>query len=297
MAVASILLVVGMVYFVSGRSGGPTSLEDGKLSVVASFYPLAEFSRKIGGDLVSVETITPPGVEPHDFEPSPSQLISAQKARLFLYNGAGLDPWAQRMSGDLRGHGAKVISMRRYVDPIHSGKGVDPHYWLDPVSAIRQAGAISAALQQIDPDNKAAYQGNAAGYIGELEELATDYKTGLSDCRTRTIVTTHEAFAYLARRYDLEVIAIAGVSPEQEPSADKLAVISRTVKERKIEYIFAETLSTSKFADTVARESGAKTLVFNPIEGLTEKEISKGKNYISIMRENLSKLRLALECK
>jgi zinc transport system substrate-binding protein len=174
---------------------------------------------------------------------------------------------------------------------------VNPHVWLDPVRAQAQVEAIRAGFARIDPANAAAYAANAQAYRARLAALDAAFASGLKQCARRDIVTTHAAFSYVARRYGLTQIPISGLEPESEPSPADLAALVKQVKERKVQYVFFETLVSPKLAETLAREVGAKTLVLNPIEGLTKEEQAAGKNYVSLMEENLRSLRTALECK
>ena len=284
--------------------------------VVASFYPLYEFSRQVAGDHAEVVSLVPMGVEPHDWEPSPPDVVRVQKAKLFVYNGAGLEPWVEKLLRDAKARGTVVVRATERValisgdrpghehkhapKPGASSKGdkhaVDPHVWLDPVRAQAQVEAIRAGLAKVDPPNAPAYATNAQAYRTKLAALDAAFASGLKQCARREFVTTHSAFTYPARRYGLTQIPIQGVERESEPSPADLAALVKQVKERKVQYVFFETLVSPKLAETLAREIGAKTLVLNPIEGLTKEEQAAGKTYVSLMEENLRNLRTALDC-
>ena len=285
--------------------------------VVASFYPLYEFSRQVAGDRAEVVTLVPVGVEPHDWEPSPQDVVLVQKAKLFVYNGAGLEPWVEKLLRDAKARGVVAVRTTERValltdeghghdhaqgaqsgaKPRGNTHAVDPHVWLDPVRAQTQVEAIRAALAKVDPSNAAAYAANAQAYRTKLGALDAAFASGLKQCARREVVTTHAAFSYMARRYGLAQIPISGLEPDSEPSPADLAALVKKVKERKVQYVFFETLVSPKLAETLAREVGARTLVLNPIEGLTKEEQAAGKNYVSLMEENLRNLRTALECK
>jgi zinc transport system substrate-binding protein len=281
------LLLAGLIY-----TKATNNKSDNKLTVVGSFYPLAHFAQQVGGDKVNVVNITPAGSEPHDFEPSPRDLAAIQSAGLFLFNGLGLDSWATKIKTNLQNSGLTAIDMSKVVDTVDN----DPHFWLNPVQAKQEVQAIVNGLTNVDVANTELYRSNADAYIAQLDQLDSDYRTGLANCRTREVVTSHAAFGYLAREYGLTAHAIAGLSPEAEPSAQQLSELATLVRERNIGYIFFETLASPKLAETLANEVGAQTLVFNPLEGLTNQEIAEGKTYISVMRENLANLRTALAC-
>lgn len=275
------------------------------LSIVASFYPLAEFAERVGGEKVTVVNLTPAGIEPHDFEPTPQDLVRIRNAQVFIYNGAGFEPWVEKVLPDIEEGGTVVVRASMGVGllsgnpdgTIGSATTVDPHIWLDPLLAEKQVDNIKDGLIRADPRNAAFYEANAATYKKELDALDADFRKGLADCRKKDIVTSHNAFAYLAKRYGLNVISISGLSPDAEPSPQRLAQITDFVKRNGIGYIFFETLVSPRLSDTIARETGARTLVFNPLEGLTVNEVSRGENYLLIQRQNLANLKKALECK
>lgn len=273
-----------------------------KIQVVASFYPLADFAKNVGGDYVTVTNITPAGAEPHDYEPTPQDIAKAYNSKVFIFNGNGVDGWADKIQSDLEGKGVKVVKISDHLDSLkknaqdEEGGQYDPHFWLDPVNVEKEADFIADALAQIDPAHKDAYNQNRDNFKKKLSDLDQEYKTGLTSCQLRTIVTSHNAFNYLANRYNLTTLYILGLSPDEEPSPKAIADVANTAKQKGIKYIFFETLVSPKLSETIANEIGAKTLVLNPIEGLTDEEIAQGKNYISVMKDNLANLRTALQC-
>jgi len=283
--------------------------------VVASFYPLYEFARQVASDRADVVVLVPPGVEPHDWEPSPQDVVQLQKAKLFVYNGAGLEPWVDRLRKDVVPKGTLVVRTTEKVALIKAadddGRGhgpkdakgpahqdeVDPHVWLDPLRAQAQVEAIRAGLAKVDPASATVYTANAEAYKSKLGSLHVAFQAGLKQCARKDVVTSHAAFAYLTRRYGLTQVPIHGLAPEAEPSPADLADLVKVAKQRKVKYIFFETLISSKLAETLAREIGAQTLVLNPIEGLTREEQAAGQGYLSLMEANLKNLRTALDCK
>ncbi|HYB41086.1 MAG TPA: metal ABC transporter substrate-binding protein [Candidatus Methylomirabilis sp.] len=275
--------------------------------VVTSFYPLYDFTRQIAGKSAEVVELVPPGVEPHDWEPSPRDLTRIREARLFIYNGAGLEPWVDRLSLDGRSEAPSMVRASEGLPllvaqmppgtPEQASIPSDPHVWLDPVLAQSIVETIRAALEKADPANSARYGDGARALTARLQTLDQAYATGLADCARREIVTSHAAFGYLARRYGLTVVPVMGLAPESEPTPARLAAIARFAREHKVKYIFFETLVGPRLAETLAREIGAQPLVFNPIEGLTRDEQAAGKDYVALMEDNLANLRTALECK
>ena len=249
---------------------------------MASFYPLAYAAEEIGDGRVDVSNLTPAGAEPHDLEVSPQDVAAIREADLVLLLGRDFQPQLE----DAAGSGKKLL---RLLDT--PGLGLrpdgDPHVWIDPVRYAKIVGRIAQALHE---------PAAAASLQERLRSLDGEYRTGLAHCARREIVTSHEAFGYLAERYGLEQIAITGLSPEVEPEPAKLQHVVELVRKRGVTTIYFETLVSPRIAETVARETGAKTAVLNPIEGLTKNEISQGEDYFSLMRTNLRTLREGLGC-
>lgn len=270
-----------------------------KPSVVASFYPIGEFARQVGGNHVDVSVISPPGTEPHDYEPTAKQVAEVYGSDVFLFNGGGVDAWAEKISVEAGQQGVAVVEMASAIEtiPASDGEGAfDPHFWLDPKLATKEVELIRDTLIATDPANAAAYAANAAAYAKTLATLDADFRSGLSNCARPTAVTSHAAFAYVAKEYGFEMQSITGLSPEEEPSAGRIAEIAAMAKEKKIGYIYFETLVSPKLAETIATEIGAQTLVFNPLEGLTEEETAAGKTYVSVMEDNLANLKTGMMC-
>jgi zinc transport system substrate-binding protein len=283
----AVAIALGIGGFAIANNSGHKS---DKLNVVASYYPLFDFAKQVGGNKVSIKNMTPAGAEPHDYEPSPKALVEAQESAVFIYNGGKMEPWADKFLADYNKQAVKASS------GIQLREGKDPHFWLDPVLAEKIVNNIRDGFVKADPANKTYYEANAASYNKKLAMLNDQIKDGLTSCKQRSVISSHEAFGYFAKRYDIDVISIAGISPEEEPSAARLAEISDIVKEKGIGYIFFESLVSPRLADTIAQETGAKTLVFDPIEGLSDADQKQGKDYISVQKENLQNLRTALSC-
>jgi zinc transport system substrate-binding protein len=274
-------------------------LPRGRLIAVASFYPLYALTRQVAGEHVEVLSLVPPGVEAHDWEPSPKDIKRLRRARLFVYNGAGFEPWVAKLQRDGSLKDAVVVQASEglpLIVPEGSAKP-DPHVWLDPVYAQSMVRAIADGLAKADPARAATYKEKANAALWPLQSLDEAFSNGLKDCSRHEIVVTHSAFAYLGKRYGLTVVPIMGMAPESEPSPAQLATIVKFAREKKVKYIFTEPLVSPKLAETLAREADAKTLVLNPIEGITAAEQAAGKDYVTLMEENLKNLRTALGCR
>ncbi len=297
----------------------PEPIGPAKLSVSASFYPLAYLAEQVGGDKVSVTSVIPNGLEPHDFEPTPQNVIALRSTKAFIYNGNGLDTWAERLKPELESAGVVVIAASQAVtalstveesiivvgeesgheeeSEVHEDHGAfDPHIWLDPIRARQISELIRDTYIALDPVNADYYRTRSAELATRLGGLHDEYEKTLANCSTRNVVVSHDAFNYLAKRYNLTMQAIAGLSPDSEPSIKRLAELTDFVKKEKVSTIFFETLVSKNLADTLAQETGVTTAVLNPIEGLTADDLAANRNYEIIMRNNLQALSQALVC-
>lgn len=265
--------------------------------VIATIYPLWEFSRQVAGDRAQVIGLVPAGVEPHDWEPAPRDVGQVQRAAVFVHTGTDLDGWAEKLVTDVAGRRAVVVNARGGLTLLTVGGVSDPHVWLDPTLARTQVQAIAAGLEQADPAGRAVYAENARAFVAELDALDQAFAAGLADCARREIVTSHAAFGYLARRYRLTQVPVMGLTPEAEPSPADLAAIVTTARRFKVTHVFFETLVSPRLAETLSREIGATPLPLNPIEGVGPAEAAAGTGYLELMRANLANLRLALGCR
>src|SRR6266542_1100902 len=281
-------------------SSGSSSGNDGKLEVVAGFYPLAEAATKVGGSLVHVQNLTPPGVEPHDLELTPGAIADIQSADVVLYLSHGFAPAVEQAVGGARGTTVDLLQGMPLEAGVpeegQQGPVTDPHVWLDPVLYRRLVGRTERVLAKARPADAATFDSNAKAFEAELGRLDQEYRSGLTGCARQVIVTSHAAFGYLSARYGLTQEPISGISPDAEPSADRLARLAGLVKRDGVTTIFTEELVSPKVAETLAREVGVATAVLNPLEGLTKQEVSSGQDYLSVMRSNLKTIQRALAC-
>jgi zinc transport system substrate-binding protein len=276
------LLVAGVVVALTSSGGGSDNSPGGQTKVVAAFYPIAFAAEQIDPS-ADVKNLTPPGAEPHDLEVTPQDVQDLQSADLVLLMGQGFQPQLEKAAG--QGSAGEVVKL---LDTPGLGlKPGDPHVWLDPPRFEKLVTRIGEALG----DPAAADRFNA-----KLAALDNEYRSGLANCKRKEIVTSHEAFGYMAEDYGLTQVAITGISPEAEPTPAALQAAVDAVRKTGATTVFTEPLVSPKLSETVARETGATTDTLNPIEGLTPDEQSKGEDYFSIMRENLAALRQALEC-
>lgn len=297
-----LVVLAGLMWVATTGKPAGKPATNGKVNVVASFYPIAEFARQVGGEHVRVETLVKQGVEPHDYQPSPSDTASMYNAQVLVRNGAGLEPWAPKLSAELKKHGVINVDTSSHIKLQNakndSGQAAaNPHVWLDPARATQQVAAIKEGLIAADPANRESYEQNAARYTAQLQALDVAFQKGLKQCAQHEVVTSHQSLGYVARHYGFTARSIAGLSPDDEPSPQELADVANFVRQYHVRYIFFEALISPKLAETIARETGAKTLTFNPLEGLSSKEAKEGKTYLSVQHDNLEALRTALDCK
>ena len=271
----------------SGGSGG----SGGRPRVVAAFYPLAEAAIQVGGDAVDVTNLTPAGTEPHDVELTSGQVDLVEDADVVLYVGGGFQPAIEEVAE--RSGGVDVLDGL----PIQGGGDPDPHVWLDPELMIEIVDVVEDTLARARPGNAGSFADNARTYRDELRRLGDDYRAGLERCERRLLVTSHAAYGYLARRYGLRQEALAGLSPESEPSPGRMAALADLVRAEGVTTVFTETLAPPRVAEALAREAGVEVAVLDPLEGLAQDEIDRGASYLSVMRDNLAALRAGLGCR
>jgi zinc transport system substrate-binding protein len=292
---ATVLAVAALALVLAGCGSDARSENR---TVVAAFYPLAWAAEEVAGDDVEVVNLTPPGAEPHDIELTARDVERVRAADVVLYLGQGFMPALEeavegheRAIDLLEGQSLRVGGDEHLdEEPAGHGReeaGRDPHVWLDPKRLAAIAGTIAEELG--DPE--------AATDLGaRLDELDAEFRRGLASCQRHEIVTSHAAFGYLADAYGLQQIALTGISPEAEPSPRALEELVEEVEEEGATTVFFETLVSPRLAETVAREAGAETAALDPLEGLAEKELEAGADYVSVMRSNLDALRDALGC-
>ncbi|HSW97971.1 MAG TPA: zinc ABC transporter substrate-binding protein, partial [Candidatus Saccharimonadales bacterium] len=270
------------------------------LHIVTSFYPMYFFASQIAGDKADVYNVTPASAEPHDYEPTTQDIAQIENSNLLVLNGGKLEAWGDKVKDTLKGSEVNIVTAGegladRTIE--EEGKTIqDPHIWLDPILAKKEVAKITSALIAVDPKDAAYFQKNEKTLNTKLDMLNQSYKTGLASCQKKDIVTSHAAFGYLGPQYGFNQVAISGVSPDEEPSAQKLAELADFVKKNDIKIIFFESLVSPKLSQTIANETGSQTLVLDPIEGIPDEQLKHGADYFTIMKQNLINLQTALEC-
>jgi zinc transport system substrate-binding protein len=310
-AVLLALLLAAVALAACGDEEPGGAAREPMLRVTASFAPLEEIARAVGGERARVTGLTPPGQGPHDLELRAPQLRALERADLVLFLGAGFQPAVEEAVGALADDVTKAdllgaVRLREVDDPVRGVRGEvdgevvrgdrDPHVWVDPVLFGRLVDEAERAFAAADPEGARAYARNADAYRARIAELDRAFAEGLRDCATRTLVTSHAAFGYLADRYDLEQAPIAGISPDDEPDPRSLEATARRARADGVRTVFFESLVPRDLAETVAREIGARTDMLDPVEGLSREDLDAGRGYVDVQRENLARLREGLAC-
>ncbi|MBN1891948.1 MAG: zinc ABC transporter substrate-binding protein [Clostridiales bacterium] len=317
------LLLSVAVLFLVGTAGCARSAfeeaDNGRLKVIASIYPMADFSEKIGGDHVQVIQLIPAGFEPHSWEPSPLDMRTFEDANIFVYNGAGIEMWVDKVMSSIKNNNLiqvnassdisliepgsySVIDDPQETDHEHDAESdhpsedlthgkFDPHVWLDPQNAKIQMKAICEAFCQADPEHEDDYRHNYARYAAEVDVLDNEYREALRSVTNPYIVVSHEAFGYMCKAYGLYQIPIRGISADAEPDAARMREIIDLVNEYEVSVIFFEALSSPKVSAAIADETGCEIMALHPIGGLTEEQMDAGEDYFSMMRYNLEALK------
>ncbi|MCX8103473.1 MAG: zinc ABC transporter substrate-binding protein [Candidatus Bipolaricaulota bacterium] len=271
-----------------------------KLKVVASFYIPYEFTKNVGADRVEVKNLVPAGAEPHDFEPSPADIRAIEEAQVFVYNGAAMEPWVERVLAVVRNRDRLVVIEATKGLPLRKADEeefeFDPHVWTDPILAKEMVKNIRDGLITADGAGSSFYAENAQKYNAKLDELDAKIREGLKACRLRDFIISHRFMDYFAARYNLTAHALSGLEPS-EPTPQRLAELIRLGREKGIKYIFAEEGDEIKALEVLARELGAQILTLNTGHSVSEEEERAGKNYLVLMEGNLKNLRIGLECR
>ncbi|MGA2141265.1 MAG: metal ABC transporter substrate-binding protein [Brevinematales bacterium] len=298
---AAVIFSAAMFFTSCGGGKGSSASHGtgGKVLVYSSFYAMYDLAEKIGGDKIVLSNLVPAGMEPHDWEPSPGDMVNLEKADVLILNGASMEGWADKVIPALNNKKLVVvvtstnIKLHENLDKNENLK-YDPHVWLYPLNAVKQMEEIEAALTNADPADAEFFRSNLIYYTSKFTELDRGYREALKDVGRRTIIVSHQAFGYMCEAYGLKQIPIEGLEADAEPSAGRMALIADFARKNGVKYIFFEDLVSPKVAQAIAREIGAKAETFNPLEGLTDKEIAEGKEYISVMKDNLATLVKAL---
>ncbi|HEM2811823.1 TPA: zinc ABC transporter substrate-binding protein AdcA [Streptococcus suis] len=299
------LLLLSVSALLLGACGNSTASEDGKLNIVTTFYPVYEFTKQVAGDEANVDLLVKAGTEVHGYEPSAKDIARIQEADAFVYENENMETWVHDVEKSLDTTKVNVISAtegmlllpggeEEHEGHDHSGEGhshaYDPHVWLSPERAITLVENIRDSLVAKYPEKKDAFETNAAAYIEKLDALDAKYSETLSAAKQKYFVTQHTAFAYLALDYGLKQVSITGVAADEDPTPSRLAELTEYINKNAIKYIYFEENASKSVAETLAKETGVQLDVLNPLESLTDEDMKNGKDYISVMEDNLTAL-------
>lgn len=310
-----ILIIIGLI-LIFNKQTIPIK-EEGKITVIASIYPVYDFAKEIAGDKANVSMLLSPGVEIHDYEPTPQDMINIQSADLFLYMSNDLEPWAETLISGLDNSeniktiadGIELIENEEFEKEYLSSdedsnheeheehEKYDTHIWLDPLKAIEMVKNIEKQLSEADPENAQYYKENANRFIIQLETLDKDFDNAIAESSRNEIAFGGPfSYAYFIKRYNLEfVTAYDSCGESGEPSIQKIFNVIEEIKKENIPVIFYKELSSGNIAKTISEETGAKLLEFNSLHSITQKQLNNGETYISIMYKNLENLKRALK--
>jgi zinc transport system substrate-binding protein len=291
---------------IAGTVSGTTPAS--KIRIVTSFYPIYEFAKQVGGNKVEVSNLIPVGVEPHDYEPTVQQILTAQSSDILVYNGAGLEPWIKKINAKFAvdtSQGLQLLQMSNEVNTRRGGGApgevVDPHIWLDPILAKHQVEKIRDALLRVDPMNKDYYNMNAQKFIGQLNSLDSSIRSQLSasKCPKKDFIVFHNAFSYFAKRYGLNQHSIhEGLTPEGEILPQRLQEIVQLSRNLGLNVIYSEDLVDPRLSNVIAGEiPNGKVLILSPIEGINQEEQKAGIGYLDKMNQDINNLKVGLDCK
>lgn len=295
------------------------------LTVYTTIYPLEDFTKKIGGEFVEVQSIYPPNVDAHSYEPSTKDMTTLADSDLFIYSGAGIEGFAEKATEALKKENVQIVKAAEGIDLLesshsdehhedenehsdeeehaeseaHAEEGhdhgdLDPHVWLDPVLSIDLANNIKNSLSELMPEHATEFETNFKQLKNELEKLDQEFKTTIESSKTKNLLVSHAAYGYWEKRYGIEAISIAGLSPTQEPSQKELQAIIEESTEHNIHYVIFEENVSPKVAKIIQEELGAKSLTLHNLEAVTEENIKQKDDYFSIMRRNLETIKTVL---
>jgi zinc transport system substrate-binding protein len=294
--VATIIIgAVAGLYFSSNPS--PSSA---KLKVIATFYPLYDFVQNVGSDKVDVSILVPETDDVHDFEPTPSSIATVASANVLIFNGAGLEPWIQEVvsaSGNtnlIQVNTSQGIQLLPVSPQFQQGNNtIDPHIWLDPVNAKQQVNNILQGLIEADPTDAQYFTQNAQAYQAKLDQLNSQAIDATTNTATKYFVTFHEAFAYFAKQYNVNQLAISGPF-EEEPTPSDIQNVITAINQHHLKYVGYESLENPAISQLISSQTNAALINMNPIEGLTADQKAAGDTYITLMQQDIVNIHTAL---
>ncbi len=307
------MLLALSLLFLAGSACSPETGQldrDAKILTVTTLFPLYDFAKNVGGDQAEVVLLLPPGMEPRSFEPRPSDIVKLNRAGLFIYTSAAMEPWATDLLKGLQNKGLVIVESGRGIPGTmppgeradrhrHDDRpeSTDPHVWLDFSNAVKMVENIRDGFVTRDRGRKGIYEKNAAVYIDELKKLDDRYRRNLRNCRKSIIISGgHFAFWQMANRYGFRYVSAYGISPNAEPTAAELARLIKLIRENDIRHVFYEELVSPRVSETLSREAGVTLLKLHDASNLTKDDFDRGESFLSLMEKNLENLKKGLQC-
>ncbi len=304
----------------SNESQSQNATSGEQLSIYTTVYPLEYFTKRIGGDLVTVQSVYPPGADEHTFEPSQQDMIKFAEADKLFSIGLGLDSFIPSAKETLANQNVEIVELADFIsddsllEEEHAEEGhseeehaeeadshaghdhgaLDPHLWISPTLSAELSKSILNELIEASPENEEEFTANFEALEADLADLDESFKTMVSEADRDTFFVSHAAFGYWVKDYELQQIAVAGLSTQDEPSQKELAAIVDQAKEQNISYILTEQNVSSKLTDIIRTEVGAETLPLHNLGVLTDEDIDNGDDYLTLMERNIETLKTAL---
>src|SRR5664280_660169 len=306
--IISLLILLLLSFLLSCQPAKESTGEDQKLRVIATIFPIYDFARNIGGDKIKATLLLPPGTDAHHYELKPEDILKVCKTDIFLVTNFEMEQWAYKIINAAEkntnmlaietGAGAVLLPLNEEREE-HKNRvsKFDPHIWLDMDNAQKMVDNIAAAFIKKDSSNSDYYLKNARNYKLKLIALDQRYRAELTKCKTKTILHSgHWAFAYLAKRYNLNYISAYNVSADAEPSPQKMIDLIEQVKRQRVTYIYYESMINPRLAEMIARATGAGLLKLNNGHDVSKADIKSGESFISLMETNLTNLKKGMQC-
>lgn len=313
-----LIMSFGVILWACGQSEDgvttdPVRETENDFQIVTTFYPMYEFTKQIVGDLAQVELMIPNEGKVHGYEPSAKDVADIQASDLFIYANPEMETWVPSVIESINTEEVVFVEADENIELLENepsaeeehteeehteeehDHAVDPHTWLDPTVAIQQVEQIRDAVIAEDPDNKATYIENAEAFIQELKALDEEFQVAFAGAEQRTFITQHEAFGYLAHRYDLDQRSLAGISDQSESNPQKMAEAVNMIADLKLPVVYYNSQSNHKLADTVATEADVNVAVLYSLESVTAEDQDAGENYVSLMKKNIESLKLSIQ--
>jgi zinc transport system substrate-binding protein len=301
------LFIISLTLITACQPAKEPNKAEQKLKVIATIFPVYDFARNIGGDKINITMLMPPGTDAHHYELRPGDIIKVCKSDIFLFTNFEMEQWAYKIINAAEkntnmlaietGSGALLLPLNKEDGHDDHTSGFDPHIWLDMDNAQKMVDNIATAFIKKDPRNSDYYLKNARDYKAGLIALDQRYRKELTGCKTKIILHAgHWAFAYLAKRYNLEYIAAYNVLADAEPSPQKIVTLVQQVKNQKVHYIYYEDMINPRLAQMIAKETGAGLLKLNNGHDISRTSMKNGESFISLMENNLINLKKGMRC-